>query len=69
MGVPLGVTANRSFSNRGSELSFNDKTSSNGNVPLPPSHAIGERDLATNNNGTVSKLITVQDSLSGSPQY
>ena len=69
MGMPLQATANRSFSNRGSELSFNDKTSSNGNVPLPPSHAVGERDLASKNNGTVSKLITVQDGLSGSPQY
>ena len=67
MGMPLHATANRSFSNRGSELSFNEKTSSNGNVPLPPSHAVGERDLASKNNGTVSKLITVQDGLTGSP--
>ena len=69
MGMPLGVTANRSFSNRGSDLSFHEKTSSNGYVPLPSSHVVGERDLASKNNGTVSKLITVQDGRSGSPQY
>ena len=35
------------------------QTGSSLNVPLPPSHAVGERDLASKNNGTVSKLITV----------
>ena len=78
-GMPLQVTADRSFYNRGSELSFKEaglpmskdeaearsalqklkQTGSSLNVPLPPSHAVGERDLASKNNGTVSKLITV----------